>query len=268
MNKKMKVLITSSLFLILMLPLYGQIAVEGELTRKREVSPGDVYEGVISIQNRGNKEEEVKVYLKDYSYSADGLVNYGDPEENERTNANWITFFPTDLILPPQGKGEIKYSVRIPDNEELTGTYWSMLFIEDVPENQSIDSTKLNTITISQIIRFGIQLITDIEGESSPRLSFPQIQLLSDEDGRFLDITVENTGDRWLSPELYVELYNEQGEYMGRYTGEKAKLYPTTSVSRSIRLTDVKEGNYLVLVVADCGDDLLFGGKYSLAIGN
>jgi len=254
--------------LILQIPLIGQIAVDGELTRHKETNPGDVYEGIISIHNKGDKEEQAKVYLRDFSFSADGQMTYGEPDDNERTNANWITFSPSNILLPPGGREDIKYTVRVPDYEELTGTYWSMLFIEDVPKAQSIEPDPDQTISIMQVVRFGIQIITDMEGEALAQLKFMNTKFTNEESGKFLNIQIENTGNKWLTPELYAELYNELGEFVGRFEGEKARLYPSTSVSRTFDLSSVTEGTYRVLVIADCGEDLLFGGKYTLVIGN
>lgn len=256
------------ILLILITALSAQVAVDGELTRYRESSPGDVYEGSISIHNTGSKEEQVKVYIRDYFFSSDGSTSYGEPVDNERTNAKWITFFPTDIVLPPGGREEVKYTVRVPGNDELEGTYWSMLFIEDVPDKEEAEVDTTQTLSILQVIRFGIQLITDMEGETLTQLQFSNIALHSKETGRELEVHMTNVGNKWLKPELYAELYDETGQFVGRYYGEKARLFPSTSVSRVIDLSSVNNGSYRVLLIADCGDDLLFGGRYSLVIGN
>ncbi|MBN2655984.1 MAG: hypothetical protein JXR86_02915 [Spirochaetales bacterium] len=263
-----KKLLLPFLLLILWFPLQGQIAVEGDLTRYRLLSNGAEYEETISLLNKGEKDATVKVYLKDYAIQPDGSVIYRDPEENERTNARWITFFPENLVLRPGAGGEITCTIRVPDDESLKGTFWSMLFIEDVPVAASLQDPEPGTLSIRQIFRFGVQIITDLKGSASPQLKFTGTGLIKNETGRFLNITIENPGEVWLTPQLYVELYNDAGEFVRRFEGEKARLFPSTSVNRTIDISDVEEGTYRALLIADCGDDLLFGGKYTLKVGN
>jgi hypothetical protein len=48
--------------------------------------------------------------------------------------------------------------------------------------------------------------------------------------------------------------------------GERARVYPGTSVRRAIDLTDVPAGAYKALLVADAGDESVYGATYALLL--
>jgi hypothetical protein len=49
---------------------------------------------------------------------------------------------------------------------------------------------------------------------------------------------------------------------------EKRKLYPGTSAKIVLDLSKLKIGKYSGVLVADCGDDYVFGSNLSLEIKN
>ena len=77
---------------------------------------------------------------------------------------------------------------------------------------------------------------------------------------------VENIGERWLTPVLFVELYAENGEYAGKFEGGKWRIYPGTSVRYRVDLTSLPEGTYKALIFVDNLDEYVFGAEYTLDI--
>jgi hypothetical protein len=62
-----------------------------------------------------------------------------------------------------------------------------------------------------------------------------------------------------LRPQVFTELFTGDGASYGRFTGEKFRLYPTTSRRFSIDVTRAPAGTYKAVVIADCGENDLFG---------
>ena len=109
--------------------LAGGIEVEGGLTRAYTVQPGRRIEPSILLRNHGAETSEVKAYQTDYLFFSDGKNSYGEPGSVPRSNCSWVTFSPQQLVVPANGTSFIHYAVQSPNNEKLTGTYWSMLMI-------------------------------------------------------------------------------------------------------------------------------------------
>jgi hypothetical protein len=77
---------------------------------------------------------------------------------------------------------------------------------------------------------------------------------------------IDNIGEMWLSPPLWVEIYDSHGAKVGRFESSKKRIYPGCSVRHKVDLTDVPRGKYQALVVADNGDEHVFGAKYDFGI--
>ncbi|MGB8658037.1 MAG: hypothetical protein WCE90_09685 [Candidatus Zixiibacteriota bacterium] len=259
------------------------VSVIGELTREKTLLPGETFEGTIDLKNTGEKTCEVSVYQTDYLFYADGSNRYGEPGSDVRSNASWLSISPHRLTIPPNEMGSVHYRVRVPESKQLAsvddigtqetgslnGTYWSMIMIEPVPEtdpeNVEGETGKVK-MGIQTNIRYGIQMVTNIGESGARQIKFLNKKLTSQDGRKILEIDVENSGERWLSPTLWVEVYDHDGIKVGRFESERKRIYPRCSVRHRVDLTGMPEGRYKALVVVDNGDDYVFGAKYDLGI--
>ena len=257
------------LFFCLILPCVSVagVSVSSGLTYEKEAQVGETYQGIIQLRNTGKEPQEVKIYQTDYLFYSDGSNIYGESGNAPRSNSDWITFRPHRLAIPPKGTSQVNYTLEVPDDKTLTGTYWSMIMIEGIssssPEAARQEKDKI-TFGVSQVIRYGAQMITQIGDTGARKLKFLKTRLLKEDKGRILQLDIENIGERLLRPALWVELYDEKGKSVGKFEGGKLGVYPATSVRFKIDLSQVPKGKYKTLVVADCGGDNLFGATYTL----
>lgn len=277
MKSKKNLIITALLLMCLLAdPCLAGISVIGSLVHRKDVTPGEKQKGTVTLFNKDDVPQEVRIYQTDYLCFADGSNLYGEPGKLKRSNANWITFSPRQIIIPAQTTITVNYTIKVPNGDDLIGTYWSMLMIEQVPENSPISSkdkagsdeeqTKMN-VGIRQIIRYGIQVVTDISDTGERKLEFTNTKLINDKQKRTLQLDIENVGQRLLRPFVWVEVYNSKGEYVGKFEAERKRIYPGSSVRYySMDLTILEKGQYQALVVADCSDDFIFGTNHILNI--
>ncbi|MBS3917994.1 MAG: hypothetical protein KG012_03800 [Deltaproteobacteria bacterium] len=266
----MKKILFLILFFILSVDFcHAGVSVIGRLSQEKTVRPGEKFEGIIFLKNKGEGPGEAKVYQTDYFFFADGRNIYGEPGEIPRSNAKWISLSPTRITIPPNQTSSVHYTVQIPENPDLKGTYWSMVMVEPMagasPEGVEGEKGKIK-LGLQTIVRYGVQIVTDIGDTGVRKIRFLDRKLLSDGGKRFLQINIENTGERWLSPLVWVEIYNEQGQSIGRFESGKFRIYPGCSVRHKIDLTEVPKGKYKALLVADNGDEYVFGARYDLGI--
>lgn len=265
-----KGLIPACLLVCLMMPAasIAGVSVTSGLTYEKVASAGGTYKGTIQLRNGGDAPQEVKIYQTDYLFYADGRTVYGDPGTDPRSNADWITFAPPRLVIPPKGTAQVDYTMNIPPDETLTGTYWSMLMVEAIaassPEAAARKKNKIS-FGISQVMRYGAQMITQIGETGDISVKFAKTELLKEKGKRILQMDLENTGQRWLRPTLWVEFYNEEGVSAGKFDGGKSRIFPGTTARFRVDLSGVPKGKYKALVVADCGGDALFGATYTFS---
>jgi hypothetical protein len=246
------------------------IKLESSMTNERTMQPGDSYRGFILLRNTDSVSNEAKIYQTDYSFSADGRAYYDAPGRLPRSNAKWIDLSQEVVTIPPNGTQRVDYEVTVPRarGSELSGTYWSMIMVEPISKNSAESAANLpeRTTQITQVLRYGVQVISNIGKTDKVGLAFANPQLLKEDGERFFAIDVENTGNRWLSPGLSLELYSESGTPIGKFQGPAKRLYPSTSARFQIDLAEVPKGKYLGLVVADGTGDNLFGANVELEI--
>jgi hypothetical protein len=280
-----KKILSFFLFLVVSVDLsFAGVLVMGELTREKTLQPGDSFEGKINLKNTGETSCQIDVYQTDYLFYADGSNAYGKPGTAVRSNADWLSVAPNRLTVPPHEMASVYYTVRVPqiqklasayndfqvpESPDLIGTYWSMVMVEPVPQTgpKSIeDETRKTKMGIQTKIRYGIQMVTHIGDSGARMIKFSNKRLINQNGRRYLQMDTENIGERWLSPTLWVEIYDSHGEKVGRFESSKKRIYPGCSVRHEVDLTDIPKGKYKALVVADNGDEYVFGAKYDFGI--
>jgi hypothetical protein len=246
---------------------HAGIVVDG-LVRERVAEPGETYTGIITIRNAEVEPRAARLYQKDYLFYSDGSNIYGEPGTDERSNASWMSLSGNYVEVPGESSVAVRYTVSVPPDKSLRGSYWSLLMIEELPTadaDAASDNASEQRSSVMQVLRYGVQMVTHIGGTGQTVVKFADRTLVQTEDGtRMLLVDVENTGERSLRPNLWVELYDSSGIRQGRFESEKRRLYPGTSVKFAVDLTAAPEGSYQALVVVDNGDEHVFGAQYGM----
>jgi hypothetical protein len=248
---------------------HAQISVVGKLTLERQAAAGDRYTGTVSLLNAGQKSQAATLYQKDYAFNADGVSTFGEPGSAPRSNASWVSFTPNRITIPAGQRAEVSYTVTVPREAALRGTYWSVLFVEQVPdEPEALPEARPETFRLSvrQVIRYAVQIVTTVGSSARSDLRFQNARTARDGTARVLKVDAENRGEVWLGPHLYVDLYDLMGGYAGRREGGTHRVYPGCSVRAVFPLGDIAPGTYKALVVADAGGEDIFGVSYSLTV--
>jgi hypothetical protein len=114
-------------------------------------------------------------------------------------------------------------------------------------------------------MRYGVQCITQIGEGGTKQVQFSNSQLIRSADKKTeLQVDVANSGQRWIVPTAWVELYDSSGHLADRVEGERKRIFPGTSVRLRFGLGDMTGGKFKALVVLDNGDQTVFGAKYDV----
>ena len=265
-----KILAVAAFFTSICSPLGAQIYVEDGLTYEHELQLSGAVNGTFAIGNAGGKPQEVKIYQNDYFFNAEGEKSYLEMGSLERSNARWITFFPSRFIVPANDKTVVTYEIEAPPGESLVGTYWSMLMVEPIPESSPEASGNRNedeVVAVRQVLRYALQIVTHIGGTGTRQLKVVHASLYKEDDAVELHIDVENTGERWLRPQLTADVFASDGAKLPGIVGRRRRLYPGTSVRFSVDLSTLGTGTFKVLVILDAGGEDVFGASYSIQLG-
>ncbi|HOJ13905.1 MAG TPA: hypothetical protein PLS81_01105 [Deltaproteobacteria bacterium] len=265
--RKTGVLILAIVLLVNAPSLYAAISVEGGLTHERTARPGETYRETITLRNQSQEPSEVKVYQTDYWFNHEGKMRYDDPGTLDRSNARWINVNPVRVTVPPMDRAVVSYTVNVPKDDDRIGTYWSILMVEEIPpsspEASGRERTKQPAVGIVQVMRYAVQVITHIGEGGLREVSFLKTSIVKEGEQRLLKVDVENTGQVLVRPQVYTELFKDDGTSMGRFPGERYRLYPKTSRRFTVDVSTVPPGTYRAVVIADCGEDAVFGITYT-----
>ncbi len=241
------------------------ISVENGLTQVFKVNPGQTYTGEIEISNFGDKDQYARIYQRDYLFNYKGEAFYKKPGSIDRSNAKWIDINGNYVKVPAHKKLTVQYEIKVPDDSLLTGSYWSVILVEGVNE---IDTNSFSKgVNIQTVMRYAIQVITNIGNTGMRKLEFMAADLVKEDSVRYLQVDLKNSGERYLRPVLKLELFDKSGKSAGVFTAQPRKTYPGTSVRIKVYLdAALPEGIYQALLVADTGEDDVFGVNLSLEI--
>jgi hypothetical protein len=241
----------------------ANILVMNGLTHEHQTVQGEVKTGSIELKNVAEESQSVQLYQRDYWYSHEGENRHDQPGTLERSNAGWITINPTFITLEPGGTATVEYEITVPSIDSLTGTYWSVIMVEGLqpPDTSAAEGIKINTV-----IRYAVQMITHISTSGTVNLSFLRFNLSRQENRTELSVAMENIGQRLVKPEVSVEIFDADGSSLGVTAAESRRLYPGTSANFFLDLSHLKSGSYTGILIADCGDDYVFGSNLTLDI--
>ncbi|HOE91285.1 MAG TPA: hypothetical protein PKZ69_04700 [Candidatus Cloacimonadota bacterium] len=245
---------------VLSFSLFADWSVTGDLTHYNVMNRGDRITREILITNHGNEKLTLNIKQADYAYNAEGNIWFIEPGKLSRSNANWISFATQEINIAAKSKVNFSYSVKVPENEDLIGSYWSILFIEE--GGLGYEVAKNNELKLQVNQRYAIQSITQIGDTGQYNILFEGAEFKKSTNELILNI--KNTGERWANPNVWVELYDSDGTKVGVFNANKHKLYPQTSHAYKIPLVSLNKKNYYVVGVVDCGENKVFGSQFNI----
>lgn len=265
-------MIRRTLFLIIFLfsvcILQANIVILNGLSHNHKVENGQVYKGKISIENIGNQPQSVKLFLQDFTYQSDGSIHYTTPNTNIKTNTNWIKLNTNLISLKAKEKTEIFYEITVPKQITDSGSYWSVVIVEPV-ENIKPSNEKQG-INITSVVRYAIQIITDIDSEKAkPDLKFEGVKIEKEEGKQILKIAIANKGNLYCKPTATIEIYNKKsGEKLGTFSSLTMGLLPQTSKSFHIDISKMPPNKYNAVLIATDEDENAFALNVELEVKN
>lgn len=240
--------------------------VVGDLIQSFAINPGGRVTGEITVENNGDEEGDVKIYFVDFLHYADGRNLFQKPGTVERSNASWFSVFPSQGVVPAGGSMRVSFYLSVPADPSLKGTFWSVLMVEPVPKvlltpQEKTEDVNLQVVTVT---RFAVQMITNIGKTGEAGVSFVERAVVKEGGKRYLKLDIGNNGERVLTPHVWAELFTSKGKSSGKIDGSRHRIYPGCSSRFLMDLSGLAAGSYKAVVVADNGDNNVFGANYTL----
>lgn len=246
----------------------ARVNVQSSLSESFVLTPGQTVQGKLILGNEDAAPAKARLYLTDYFFQAGGEVKFGTPGGLPRSNAPWVSLPGEVVTVPPGGQLEVPYTIKVPGTLPLPGSYWSVLMVEPLEEDDPLAGARAQPgLSIRQVVRYGVQLITELGGGGRSSVAFDRPDLRRGDDGRFgLAVNLVNDGERAVRPKVYAEVYGADGALLGRVDGADTRLYPGTSTRQQFAFPTLPGGHYQVVVMADGGGQDVFAVRYNFDV--
>jgi len=248
--------------LLIMNTIFGGVAVLNGLSHEFNVIPGNTYTGTIELQNATDIAQVVMLYQSDMSTSHSGETFYADTVKNDRSNKNWIRLANINTTLESEEKTTIDFEITVPNNNRLSGSYWSVIMVE--PRDPIHVQEDASGYSIQSKIRYAIQIVCNIGETGQSDMQFLNISQETLEEKHYLQVDVQNTGQILLKPALSLELFDISGNNFPIIKAEKQRIFPNSSKKYILEIEGIQSGTYQGILIADCGTDDLFGVNVTL----
>lgn len=231
------------------------ILVSNGLTKIHDVPNGTSIEGVIQLQNSGQKSEDFIAYLQDIHSSCSGQITYAEAGTNTNSLSKYLQLSTNQATLAPGSTYDLLYRIILPKDVQLQGSFWSLLMVEVVNPIQEQNPEK--GFTVGSKIRYGIQIIANVGPSENPQFLFTDFNLSKDQDGnRILETSLENQGLFLALPSLELKIFDSSGELVDQVFASSKKLYPGYCNQFHIPLKYQKPGTYKAVLLAEYKEQL------------
>lgn len=204
------------------------------------ISPGEKKRFQIKLINDRDESEQIDLTLTDYRCNSSGEHFFDQPSgKAERSNASWIHLGQERVTLAPQEVRDIFYTVEVPKNENLKGSYWSVLLIEPTEALPSKDDEK-EGFKLRIKVRYAHHIVTNVQ-EASPKLKVLQKEIKEISGEPYLVLHVVNQGELFINPELTFTLYDKEGKLEKTLKAQPERLYPGNPQSFYVPLKELSK---------------------------
>jgi len=260
--------------LVLAGPVYAQGFSVAFNRIEYEVSPGDLKSGSIGVTNLSSEPMTLRIYAGDWTRitgDSSGYV-FDDEGGNEpRSFLDWMTFSPDRMTLQPGEWRDVQYEIRIPNQGDLEGSYWGVIFIEETPDvlpEQGLEEPDVMRVGILTVFRYAVQIYVTVVGTEVREVTFDSINFEQAQDGIDVTAVIENLGNIYMRPKVWLELRDTSGNVVYSQEHIRQTLLPESlrDYKFEIRELSIEPGVYLAIVIADYDSPTLIAAQGRIEI--
>lgn len=245
---------------------YASIVVVNGLSHEHKLANGVTVQGSIVIRNTGDIEKRAKVYKTDVQHNCKGETAFLEATDRDRCSSKWMAISDNEILMQPGQTLTITYGLTPPSEIESTGSYWGVIMVEEMDD---LDTTLPEVgVKVNALVRYAIQIIGNFPAGAVKQLDFVSIDLDTLEGRNQIRIAVLNPGNFMMKPIMVLDLIDAQGNQVARKELPYQKVYPGFCKLFDLPLQGIPSGEYSGILVADCGDEDMFGMKIDITINN
>ena len=143
--------------------------------------------------------------------------------------------------------------------------------VEGSSESSPVTSTGNESqagASIVSKVRYAVRIDTNIGDTGVRSIAVIGSHMRQTDDGLSFQVDIENTGERALGPVVSLEVYNEQGDFIGRFDSENGKqsLHQRCSVVYKVPVPALESGAYPAMLYIDNLDEYVWSAQVNIKV--
>lgn len=245
--------------------LFGNVAIINGLTQVNTGQSGDIISGEVIFLNTSTEEQRIVFEINEALFFCDSPRTYTEKNPHAQSSSDWFLAEVMDQVLAPKEKYVYKYTITIPENKELRGSFWTMLMVtieKPIKEESLNDNIGLNTK-----LRYGVALITNVNSFDDVNLDFDHADLKYNEieTSKELEVKIKNNGSFIEGVVLTLEVYDSSGNKIDKFSTDRNIVFPATCRDYFLDVSTLPAGKYQCLLLAESREEFA-GTNLSLTI--
>lgn len=216
------------------------------------VAAGSSKTGTINITNPTQYPKHIKAYLEDWYYTsnADGSKDFEPAGTTEYSCADWISFAPAEITIPPFAKKRIEYTVKVPQG--TSGGHYAILFLESSPTTDS----QSEGVSIGVVVRVGCLFYIEPAGtiQMTSEMSNLKVERRSNNESLEIGLDFANTGNVDITAGGTFHIMDKQGFVLARGELNNVYTFPKDTGKLEGRWPKaIPQGKYGLVITIDLG---------------
>lgn len=193
-------------------------------TIEYSLSPGEAFEGILKVINRGSNPLAFKITVRDYVVSD----NAGTPKilpadflSNKYSAASWIGVDPTTFTVSPGSYQEIDFFIQVPKDARPGGHYASVLY-------EPINLISFKGSGAGIVTQIGTLFYLHVKGQIEENARVIKFETSGFQEYGHVGLSTEilNTSDLHIKPRGKITLTNMLGQRVETQDIEEHNIFP------------------------------------------
>jgi hypothetical protein len=245
--------------------LFAGVAITNGLTHVYNGVSGNIITGEIILVNTTDIEQRITFGMQDAIYSCSKTRIFSESITHAFSSKSWFNASTMEKVLKPREKYVYRFSIVIPKDQDLRGTYWSVIMVN--VEKPVVEGIVKNGVQLNSKIRYAVGLYTNVNSFDTVDLDFDTINLKKDENStkKSLDIKVLNNSLFIQGVKLTLEIYNDKGVKIHEAMTGRNLTVSGACRDFKIDISKVPKGTYQCVLIADSKEEFV-GTNISLNV--
>jgi len=236
---------------------FSSVTILNGLSHLYSGNSGDIIEGEIVLLNSSDKNQRVSFYLNDAVFSCEKGREFKADFSHSSSSTDWFNGEVTEKVIAPREKYVFKFSLEIPNDPSLHGSYWTILMVS--VDNPIREEQLESNIGLDTKIRYAVGLLTQVNKLDEVDLDFKKMELIKSPNPgqKTLSIQMKNLGKFIETVSITLEIYNKDGEKVKELRTDRNLVFPNSCKTYDINLSTIPSGDYDCVIIADSRESFI-----------